>query len=284
MTGGGCAGLVDDPTGALDDGCLAVRPPGREVCQVCCGALEARPPLCGSCKRITRALGEPLRPVTPISLTTQDASLYAALRQYKGRSNSITDRQQLRLSRLVGEFLASHSRCVAPSGFDVVTVVPSSLVTSQAHPLVRILEMVGTVDEVEELLTTVAGRIARNVPDPGAYRCPAERVMGRRVLLMDDTYTTGAHLHSAASALAEAGASDVHLLVIGRYQDPAWPPARRLLEWSSSLANAWSASVCVRCRERDRGAAKSSPEGRLADRDPDGESSRDPPAPQEEAR
>ena len=47
-------------------------------------------------------------------------------------------------------------------------------------------------------------------------------VGGRAVLLIDDTWTTGANAQSAAAALKAAGARRVAALVIGRYVNREW--------------------------------------------------------------
>jgi adenine/guanine phosphoribosyltransferase-like PRPP-binding protein len=48
----------------------------------------------------------------------------------------------------------------------------------------------------------------------------AERLDGRCVLLLDDTWTTGAHAQSGASALKQAGARAVGVLALGRHFQP----------------------------------------------------------------
>jgi hypothetical protein len=215
---------------------------------VCCGALESTRGLCWSCRRLGQRLGRKLHPMTPVSLTKRGNALYAALRQYKGRANSIAARQQIRLAELLSRFLERHESCVAPRGHDVVTVVPSQRVPADAHPLVATLAMVPLLqDQVVEALSPGPTAVDRNLPDKEAYHCDAELVEDRRVLLVDDTYTTGAHLHSAAASLEESGARSVHLLVVGRHQDPDWAPARRLLEWSAKPENPWLVERCVRC-------------------------------------
>ena len=45
---------------------------------------------------------------------------------------------------------------------------------------------------------------------------------GERVLLIDDTWTTGAHAQTAAAALLDNGASTVAALVIGRFINPGF--------------------------------------------------------------
>lgn len=233
----------------LSEACLCVRPPGAGVCRVCCGALEGHLGTCSSCRRIAIGLRSRLHPVTPISLTTRATGLYAALKQYKGKPNSVSQRQQRRIAELAGEFLGRHTDCVAPCGYDVVTVVPSFQVHSGHHPLEGTLRMVPSLaPKIVDALFLGPVAICRNVPAPDAYRCRRELVEQRRVLLVDDTYTTGAHLHSAASTLEGAGARSVHLLVVGRHQRLEWEPARRLLDLSALSENRWTIHTCARCK------------------------------------
>jgi len=229
--------------------CLAPKPPGPDVCGICCGALDGHFDVCWSCRQIERGLRRRLHPVTPISLTTSDTGLYAALKQYKGQPSLISRRQQVRLADLVGKFLERHGDCVAPDGYDVIVVVPSLQVRAEHHPLASTLRMLPQVGHaVVDALYSGPARIERNVPACDAYQCRRELVENRRVLLVDDTYTTGAHLHSAAAALEDAGTREIRLLVVGRYQSWEWEPARRLLEWSTALENRWSSRCCVHCR------------------------------------
>ncbi len=51
--------------------------------------------------------------------------------------------------------------------------------------------------------------------DPERFTAP--RLAGARVLLLDDTWTTGASVQSAAMALRGAGAGAVAAVVLGRH-------------------------------------------------------------------
>ena len=62
---------------------------------------------------------------------------------------------------------------------------------------------------------------------------PAEsldRVEGRHVLLLDDTWTTGSKLQSAAVALRQAGAAAVTGLCVARWCRWDWPDHAALLD------------------------------------------------------
>lgn len=95
----------------------------------------------------------------------------------------------------------------------------------------------------EHPLHTLAGRVlgaklplaglaaANPLAGPVRHYVPANYVAtgvsGQHVVLIEDTWTTGAHLESAAAALKAAGASGVTSVVVSRWMDPArhhtWP-------------------------------------------------------------
>jgi orotate phosphoribosyltransferase len=51
---------------------------------------------------------------------------------------------------------------------------------------------------------------------------PLESLHGQAVLLIDDTWTTGASAQSAAAALRQAGSGPVAAVVIGRHLNRDW--------------------------------------------------------------
>jgi predicted amidophosphoribosyltransferase len=55
------------------------------------------------------------------------------------------------------------------------------------------------------------------------------RVSGADVLLVDDSWVSGASAQSAAAALKLAGAARVAIVVIGRHVDPSDPRSRDLV-------------------------------------------------------
>jgi adenine/guanine phosphoribosyltransferase-like PRPP-binding protein len=74
------------------------------------------------------------------------------------------------------------------------------------------------------------------------------RLSGERVLVVDDTLTTGARAQSAASALRLNGASAVAAIVVGRVIDPDWNDNCRRI-WDQARATPFSFDQCCLCRD-----------------------------------
>ena len=234
--------------GRLISSCVALAPPGPAVCRVCCAGTTPRSPTCPTCRDVGRQLGHHLVPVTPISLVTKDSGLYRALRQYKSGEPSVARNQARALGALVALFVRRHLACVAPNGIDTVLVVPSvEQNRPPPHPLLAVLEGLPGLPPASPMLRAGPGSPAHRSPALDGYVCDAP-IEGSRVLLFDDTYTTGAHLQSAAHALVEAGAAAVHPLVIGRYIQPNWPGSQPIMAWANR--HRWTPETCVHCAPR----------------------------------
>jgi adenine/guanine phosphoribosyltransferase-like PRPP-binding protein len=79
-------------------------------------------------------------------------------------------------------------------------------------------------------------------------------VRGQRVLLVDDTFTTGASLFSATAALRRAGATVAGPLVLARHVQESWVPSQEMMSWLSDRT--WDEHRCCRRNgeQRDAGA------------------------------
>ncbi|MHB1718351.1 MAG: hypothetical protein ACYCV5_13650, partial [Acidimicrobiales bacterium] len=222
------------------------------------GVVAGRP-ICRSCQSAHRHLGIPLEPITPISLAADGSGVYEALRQYKWRHwGAGARRQRLRLAGLVADHLSRHGSCMTPGGWNAVTVVPSLRRREGAHPLVSVLTMMDELADayVPALRAAWWSGTLQRVEATNRWYEPhplhRSRIRGARFLLIDDTYTTGAHLHSARAALLAGGASSVTTLVIGRRVNRAWVPSRTILDWASEAGAAGSRwwPWCVHCCPR----------------------------------
>jgi hypothetical protein len=195
-------------------------------------------------------LGRPPVEVTPICLVTASSPAYRALREYKSAPHEVARRQASRLADFVSTFAARHLECAAPGGVDVTVVVPSGAGgRPPPHPLTRVAAAAALLPPVVAGLRAGPGTPGHRRPSPDAYHA-SEEVSDARVLLLDDVYTTGAHLQSAAAALLEAGASSVHGLVVARYE--ARPYDARGGRAPAEVAGAadprpWRPERCMRC-------------------------------------
>jgi orotate phosphoribosyltransferase len=93
-------------------------------------------------------------------------------------------------------------------------VVPSSRGRSGPHPLRSLAEPYLRLPWAS-LRARPAARGSTRDLDP--ERFSAARLDGARVLLLDDTWTTGASVQSATMALRRAGATAVAVVVLGRH-------------------------------------------------------------------
>jgi predicted amidophosphoribosyltransferase len=227
----------------LTAACLPVGRPGPGTCPVCRAGVDRAFRRCRNCDDHARRLDAPLDPVTPITLATPDSPLYLALKRYKsGRRHAAG--QALRLATLAATFFDRHLACVAPGGIDAVVVVPSLTGRRGPHPLLGVLRLVRALPAADDWLSPGPRGVERGHAARDLVACRGD-VDGRRVLLFDDTYTTGARVQSAAWALRAAGAAAVHPVVVARYVRDDWLPSRALLH--AARARPWDPDRCVHC-------------------------------------
>jgi hypothetical protein len=205
--------------------------------------------ICMNCYNIGHQLSAPLVPITPISLITEDSHLYSILRWYKsGRPSAAL--QSRRIAALLAVFLREHLHCLAPAGIDTVLVVPSlNGSRPPPHPLVDVLGMVTALPAALDCLRSGPGTADHRLAARDAVSC-TQRLTGRSVLLVDDTYTSGAHLQSTAYAVWESGAAEIHPLVVGRYLSSVYPMSHEVLEWAGK--HPWDPARCIHCLPVDK--------------------------------
>jgi hypothetical protein len=163
--------------------------------------------------------------VLPVSLSMAGGPLHRQLRGYKDHACSAArDSYTRTLAAVLDRFLGAHERCLAACAgvprFALATTVPSRSAAAEGGP--GRLELI-----VARLCAATANRHAPLLapgPQPGERRAwSPERYRARRalrgeaVLLVDDTWTSGASAQAAAHALRRAGAGTVALVVIGRH-------------------------------------------------------------------
>jgi hypothetical protein len=131
----------------------------------------------------------------------------------------------VRTAALLGYFLQLHGDCVATAAggqWNIITSVPSSRDREGEHPLETAIKLVPELrDQYEPLLRLGPGEITHTVAGDDGYE-PLRRLDGERILLVDDTFTSGARAQSAASAINNGGGVAAAILPVGRVINPNW--------------------------------------------------------------
>jgi predicted amidophosphoribosyltransferase len=198
--------------------------PGPSICDVCF-TFTGGYSRCLPCAQSERCH---LDVVAPISYSVAGGQLHHALAGYKRLPGAVARRVQVELAAVLWRYLAEHERCIARAvgagEFQLVTTVPSSdRVRDATHPLPRIVgELVRpTRERYERILTRSDAEVAERSFSPDKYTTE-RRLSSEDVLLIDDTWTTGANAQSAAAALRWAGAGKIAVVVLGRHVNRGW--------------------------------------------------------------
>jgi predicted amidophosphoribosyltransferase len=202
-------------------------PPGPGICPRCRGFPNEGYTLDYGCGHTP----DHLDALVAISYEPEGGQLHTALRGYKDdpreRVRAAFRRQ---LAAVLWRFLHRHEACLAAAAgapaFGVVAVVPSKTSAADAERG-QLRKLVGetcrhTAERFEALACPTDRGSAEREFDHGRFAA-VRRLDAEHVLLVDDTWTTGASAQSAAWALKQAGAATVALVAIGRYVKPDWP-------------------------------------------------------------
>jgi hypothetical protein len=213
----------------------APEPSAAGLCRTCFGPAQPGSARCFQCRLHAEcAPGSLASVVVPVAYAAKGGPLARSLWLYKsGQDGAWAARRMLTALLLV--FLREHGSCVwreadwaGPArlaGPTHLAVVPSSRGRARAHPLRSLAEPYlklpwagltarpGADGDTRDL---DPGRFAIAAPDPSG-------LAGARVLLLDDTWTTGASAQSATMALRRAGAGAVAVVVLGRHLGPPRP-------------------------------------------------------------
>lgn len=218
---------------------------GRDVCRRCFNLTDGYD-CCYACEHG----GNSIELVAPISYSVAGEQLHHALAAYK-RSTAAWARPLVhQLAAVLWRHLARHEPCLAEAAqvaaFPLVTTVPSGHSQREgAHPLQTIVaELVGpTRDRYAPLLQRTDAAVALHTFSPDRF-IATTALQGEPVLLIDDTWTTGASAQSAAATLKKAGAGPIATVVIGRHLNRDWRDNDRRLR---GLPAPFDWNLCAFC-------------------------------------
>lgn len=213
---------------------------GAGVCPICRSQPGPGFDICYGCHLTTGQVTYPLPYVVPISLYQTGGQLWHVLRHYKD-SPSVETRSKFthQIAATLSRFMRLHSAHLGQ--WDTITTVPPTRSRSGGiYPLEQAINRVLRFREpyIRTLRAGPNPPTHQNARDDG-YEVIAD-IRGKELLLMDDTFTSGASIQSAASALTIAGARSVKGLVVGRVINPEYSPDI----WRTSQQTPFSFDVC----------------------------------------
>lgn len=194
----------------------APQPGAAGLCRTCRGPSARSRARCFQCELHGQCgAGSLADVVMPVVFAPKGSPIARCLWQYKSPRPEAAAAGTLLLALLL-VFLRDHGSCgwrsagfVSPTH---VAVVPTACGRPGVHPLRRLIAPYLGWSWAE-----LAARPDQRERDLDPDRFDAAPVPGARVLLVDDTWTTGASAQSAAMALRRAGARSVATVVIGRH-------------------------------------------------------------------
>jgi hypothetical protein len=209
---------------------------GGMDCRTCRGPVQAGFARCYQCDLAhARCAGLLADVVAPVAYAVKGGRLAGDLWRYKSGAAGATE-AGARLAAMLARFLREHGDQVwraagMIAGPGLAAVVPSGQGRPGAHPLAGIVASCVDVPIVPLSTASGAAARARGLADGVAvgWLTVGAAVAGADVLLIDDTWVSGASAQSAAAALKAAGARRVALVVIGRHVDPADPRSAEFL-------------------------------------------------------
>jgi hypothetical protein len=182
------------------------------------------------------------------SLYRKPSELRDWLTRYKGRDDEgdpFDPDCLVKVRAILGRMLIEHGDHLEEStgALDGIVVVPSTS-RPAPHPLAQLISTLDLDAELLPLLKRGHGQLDFRKPSPAGYQ--AVDHAPARVLLIDDVYTTGARLNSAAFALARAGHEVAGALVVARRVNPDYAAAgQELWDRATAQAFAWDSSPWI---------------------------------------
>ena len=210
--------------------------PQRGICEICHSGAEGTFTRCFPCGQQHMGLPE----VLPITMSLQGGLIHQHLRDYKD-SFDPKDRawKTRRLAALTAVFLHYHHSCLGK--WDAVLPVPSM---HRCAPQAIVAQVT---------MLNASPQVRASVSSNGAMSIEGD-IETKRVLVFDDTFTSGKSVWNASRAVMSAGGVVVGPLVVGRHVNPGWPPTDSMLEWLEKRT--WDHRHCCRCggESRDPGS------------------------------
>ena len=208
-----------------------------ESCTRCFGAMPLGSTHCGNClDSLKRGKGKVADLITPLTYRIGYPYHNQAAHDLRAYKTEPPSREaQLRLTSLFWYFCLLHLGCMKKrlgiTGFTHVSFVPSTKRAKAPHPLEAMFSPMIPLPRAALTLNDGIDPSQRVLHTEWFATSPLVPVDWRptTVLLIDDTWVSGARAQSAAHCLKNAGADQVAVLVLARQINPKYEPAQPLL-------------------------------------------------------
>lgn len=195
----------------------------ENVCRLCLGAVSGTYSQCFNCYELLRRSEAPMSlrgRVVPMSIARNPGAWYSMLQSYK---KGAWREYAPVVASLAYEWLSAHEaklRGLLGGDVDLLTIVPSKkpAVNFETQHLRLALGLVKPLEQrlVNTLACVDPAAYGRTKYAPEMFRARHDAVSGKRIVLIEDTWITGATAVSAAGALLDAGAHSVVVAPIAR--------------------------------------------------------------------
>lgn len=197
------------------------------VCNTCLGPVRGTFATCYACGQLSKA-GVPAQltnAVVPASIAVNPGRWYRRLATYKAGNPPY----RAHLAALAWAYIDRHEDKLAHlAGGELTTVTPVPSKKGRSYddqPLQQALSVVepikGRLANTLEFVPAPDVNYRRNYY-PDCFDSGPDSVTGERVLLVEDSWVTGATALSAAGALLDRGAEGVAILTLARVFDTAY--------------------------------------------------------------
>lgn len=208
---------------------------GSDFCEVCRTPVESGNRLCVACHKTRKAsIAQDFKladHVYPIVYANHNSQSMLLMHGYKENFNPELEPSELYLNiiLLIITTLGLHIDCIQ-NPIQTITYVPSSK-GRESHPLRRVAKFL--CDEFN--FKFVEAKYVPTIPsesrelNPNQYELISTPGTLGHILILEDTWTTGAHAQSLAAKLKNLGASEVSILVVARWLQTNWDPTSRFV-------------------------------------------------------
>ena len=238
-----CERLVAEVGGYLRN---VVREP-HVTCAVCATPIKPEFELCLRCYRDQRQFGDDLADlVVPLSYGIRGRQSGYLMHSYKDLEAPARHNQTL-LSVLLLAVLDLHGGCIEHRlgcHVDSWAFVPSVRTDRTGeHPLHVVAKRAGLALPEIELLAGERADSEQRVTSASRFVVAAnDRVRGRHVLLIEDTWTSGGNAQSAVLTLRREGAGSVTIVALARWLNPDEPPTGEFV--TNRLIHDYDPRIC----------------------------------------